>query len=208
MGRAYENAPRLPADRVEVGTLIRGEWVEVEIGPGRGWFLIERAAAEPRAALLGLEVRRKWAAIVDGRLRARGFGERARVFAEDARDALPRLAPDASVRRVFVHFPDPWWKKRHAKRLLIQDGFLDDVARILEPGGELFVQTDVEPRARSYEELVGLDPRFYPGGDEAGSPRVGENPYVARSPRERRAMADGLPVHRLLWKRGVARCTG
>jgi tRNA (guanine-N7-)-methyltransferase len=207
MGRAYEDAPRLPADRVEVGSLARGDWVEVEIGPGRGWFLIERAAAEPRAALLGLEVRRKWAAIVDGRLRARGFGERARVFAEDARDALPRLAPDACVRRVFVHFPDPWWKKRHAKRLLIQDGFLDDVARILEPGGELFVQTDVEPRARSYEDLVGLDRRFDPGGDEAGSPRIGENPYVARSTRERRAMTDGLPVHRLLWKR-VARCTG
>jgi len=111
------------------------------------------------------------------------------------------------VRRVFVHFPDPWWKKRHAKRLLIQDGFLDDVARILEPGGELFVQTDVEPRARSYEDLVGLDRRFDPGGDEAGSPRIGENPYVARSTRERRAMTDGLPVHRLLWKR-VARCTG
>ncbi len=201
MARPYEDAPRLPANRVDVCSLARGEWVELEIGPGRGWFLIERAAAAPRAALVGLEIRRKWAAIVDGRLRARGLGNRARVFAEDARVALPRLAPDACLRRVFVHFPDPWWKKRHAKRLLVGDRFLDEVARLLEPSGELFVQTDVEERARSYEELVALDTRFVPAGNDAGSPRTSENPYEARSPRERRAGIDGLPVHRLLWRR-------
>ena len=169
----------------------------------RSWdagSLIERAAAAPRAALVGLEIRRKWAAIVDGRLRARGLGDRARVFAEDARVALPRLAPDACLRRVFVHSPDPWWKKRHAKRLLVGDRFLDEVARLLEPSGS-FVQTDVEERARSYEELVALDTRFVPAGNDAGSPRTSENPYEARSPRERRAGIDGLPVHRLLWRR-------
>ena len=81
--------------------------------------------------------------------------------------ALARLSPDASVRRFFVHFPDPWWKKRHAKRLVVRDTFLAEVARLLEPGGELFVQTDVEERARAYEDLVSLDPRFVPAGDEA-----------------------------------------
>ena len=105
------------------------------------------------------------------------------------------------MRRVFVHFPDPWWKKRHQKRLVVQDGFLDEIARLLEPGGELFVQTDVEERAAGYEELVALDARFVPAGDAPGSPRLAENPYGARSPRERRAIADGLPVHRLRWKR-------
>jgi tRNA (guanine-N7-)-methyltransferase len=183
-------------------SLATGEWTEVELGPGRGWFLVERAEAEPRAALVGLEIRRKWAAIVDARLAARGYGARARVFAEDARFALPRLGPDASVRRFFVHFPDPWWKKRHAKRLLVQGDFLGQVARLLEPGGELFVQTDVDERAAGYEELVAEDPRFVPSGDQPGSPRLAENPYIARSPRERRAIADGLPVNRLRWTRG------
>ena len=202
MPRPYDDAPRLPeADRIEVGSLAQGDWTEVELGPGRGWFLVERVDAEPRAALVGLEIRRKWAAIVDARLAARGFGARARVFAEDARFALPRLGPDGSVRRFFVHFPDPWWKKRHAKRLLVQGGFLGEVARLLEPDGELFVQTDVDERAQGYEELVSLDPRFLPAGDAPGSPRLAENPYVARSPRERRAIADGLPVNRLRWRR-------
>jgi len=183
---------------------VAGDWVEVEIGPGRGWFLVERAEAEPRAALVGLEIRRKWAAIVDARLAKRGLAHRARVFAEDARHALPRLAPDASVRRVFVHFPDPWWKKRHHKRLVMKDGLLEQVARLLEPGGELFVQTDVEERAAAYEDLVALDARFVPDGDTSGSPRLVDHAYVARSPRERRAIADGLPVHRMRWTRATA----
>jgi tRNA (guanine-N7-)-methyltransferase len=206
MLRPYHDAPRLPeGERIEVASIVRGEWVEVELGPGRGWFLVERAEAEPRAGLVGLEIRRKWAAIVDARLAARGLGARARAFAEDARFALPRLTPDASVRRFFVHFPDPWWKKRHAKRILVQGGFLDEIARLLEPGGELFVQTDVEERAEGYEQLASLDPRFVPAGDVPGSPHLADNPYGARSPRERRAIADGLPVHRMRWRRGDPR---
>ena len=202
MPRPYEDAPRLPeGDRIAVGSIVKGEWIEIELGPGRGGFLVERAALEPQAALIGLEIRRKWASVVDGRLAERGLGARARVFAEDARFALPRLAPDACVRRFFVHFPDPWWKKRHAKRLLVQGGFRDEIARLLEPEGELFVQTDVEERATGYEELVALDDRFAAHGDLPGSPRLAENPYVARSPRERRAIADGLPVHRLRWRK-------
>ena len=161
MPRPYADAPRLPeGDRIEVGSIVQGEWIELELGPGRGGFLMERAALEPQAALIGLEIRRKWAAVVDGRLAERGLGARARVFAEDARFALPRLAPDASVRRVFVHFPDPWWKKRHAKRLLVQGGFLDQLARLLQPDGELFMQTDVEDRAAGYEELAARDNRL------------------------------------------------
>ena len=93
--RPYADAPRLPdAERVDLRSLVIGDWVELEIGPGRGWFLIERAEAEPRAALVGLEIRRKWAAIVDARMARRGLSPRARVFAEDVRDALPRIAPD------------------------------------------------------------------------------------------------------------------
>jgi tRNA (guanine-N7-)-methyltransferase len=200
--RPYDDAPRLPeTERVDLRTLVRGDWIEVEIGPGRGWFLVERTEAEPAAGLVGIEIRRKWAAIVDARLAKRGYASRARVFAEDVRVALPRLGPDGAVRRVFVHFPDPWWKKRHTKRLVVADGFLGEVSRLLAPGGELFVQTDVEERAEGYERLVGLYDGFSVAGDAPGSPRLVDNPYVARSPRERRAIADGLPVHRLRWRR-------
>ena len=198
--RTYADAPRLSAvdtSLVDVNEIVRGAWIELEVGPGRGGFILERAASAPDAGLVGLEVRRKWATIVDARLAKHGLASRARVFAEDAKLALPRLRPDASVRRVFVHFPDPWWKKRHHKRLVMGDLLLDEISRLLEPGGELFVQTDVEERAEEYEALLRVDARFEPAGDVAGSARLLENPYLARSHRERRAIADGLPIHRI-----------
>jgi tRNA (guanine-N7-)-methyltransferase len=175
--------------------------IELEIGPGRGWFMIERLENEPGIAMIGLEIRRKWASIVDERLRKRGFGARARVFAEDARLVLPRFAPH-SIRRIFVHFPDPWWKKRHRKRLLVTPHTAQQIVRVLEPGGELFIQTDVAERALAYEALFSIQPGIEPFGDAA---RVDENPYLAHSPRERRALRDGLPVVRLRFRSSPVR---
>jgi tRNA (guanine-N7-)-methyltransferase len=205
----YADAPRLPA-----GEGLRIEQVlgapsspgsgaselELEIGPGRGGFLYERLAQGPEICIVGLEIRLKWASLVDQRLRELGFAERGRVFAEDIRFALPRFAP-ASVSRVFVHFPDPWWKKRHAKRRLASGGVACELARLLRPGGELFVQTDVWDTAEAYRLAIEAQPAFEPFGDEPSSPRLQENPYGARSPRERRVIASGLPVVRLRYRR-------
>ncbi len=204
--RPYADAPQLPrgereTDPVDARSLVTGEWLELEVGPGRGGFIFERLAAEPRCAIVGLEVRRKWAAIVDGRLAKRGLASRGRVFAEDAKLALPRLAPDGVFLRAFLHFPDPWWKKRHTKRLVMGDVFLAEVARLVAVGGELFIQTDVEERAAQYESQVLACEWFASSGDVEGSPRIAENPFGARSPREHRAIADGLPVHRMLFRR-------
>lgn len=175
--------------------------VEIEIGPGRGGFMFERVAAAPEVRLLGLEIRRKWGHIVDERLKKAGLGARGRVLSEDAKAALVRLRPDGFVRAVFLHFPDPWWKRKHEKRLVMQDVLLAEIRRLLVPEGELFVQTDVEDRAAMYEEFIGQDPGFVPLGDAPGSARLSENPYGARSPREHRAIADGLPIHRLRYRR-------
>jgi tRNA (guanine-N7-)-methyltransferase len=199
----YADAPRLPTDeKVDLRTLGRGNEIELEVGPGpKAGFLVERAVSAPDALLVGLEIRRKWAAVGDARLAKGGHAARARVFCEDARLALPRLGPDACVARVFLHFPDPWWKKRHHKRLVMGDVFLDEVARLLVPGGQLYVQTDVEERAELYEKVVSAHGAFEAAGDSPGSPRIAENPFAARSPREHRAIADGLPVWRMLWRR-------
>jgi tRNA (guanine-N7-)-methyltransferase len=203
--RPYADAPRLPeGDAVDPRTLVQGEWLELEIGPGRGGFVLERLAAEPRCGVLGLVVRRKWATIVDGRIAKRGLAPRARVLAEDAKLALPRLSPDGVFRRAYLHFPDPWWKKRHQKRLVMGDVFLAEVARLVAAGGELFVQTDVEERASQYEAQVLASGWFEAAGDGSGSPRIADNPFGARSPREHRAIADGLPVHRMLFRRNRA----
>ena len=115
----YADAPRLPDEPVVDPRTILGTQapVELEIGPGRGHFILERLSADSSVRILGLEIRRKWATLIQRRICERGEQHRARVYAEDARDALPRL-PDGCLSRIYVHFPDPWWKKRHRKRLL------------------------------------------------------------------------------------------
>jgi len=80
---------------------------------------------------------------------------------------------------------------------------LDAIARLLADGGELFVQTDVEERADLYGAQIAAVAELEPAGDLPGSPRLADNPYDARSPREHRAIADGLPVHRLRYRRRV-----
>jgi tRNA (guanine-N7-)-methyltransferase len=208
-GDPYQHPPRLPeGDEVDLAVFLAGSGpLELEIGPGRGAFLFERAAAAPEARLLGLEIRRKWACRVDERLGRDGLGARARVVCEDARSALPRLRPDACVARVFLHFPDPWWKQRHQKRLVLSEPLLEQIVRLLADGGELFVQTDVPERAERYRELLERAPALTPAGDAPGSPILAENPYGALSNRERRAALDGLPVYRLRYRR-VARSVG
>lgn len=197
----YANAPCLPTgEDLDPGSIVGpgSGPIEIEIGPGRGGFVFERLAARPDVRLLGLEIRRKWAFIVDERLRARGLGQRGRVFAEDARFALPRLR-SGSVRAVFLHFPDPWWKRKHRKRKVASRDLLHEIARLLAPGGELFYQTDVLERAEELEALMSDIPVLAPWS--GATARIAKNPYGAMSPRERRAVKDGLPIARLKYVR-------
>jgi tRNA (guanine-N7-)-methyltransferase len=192
-----ELAPRPPSgpiDLRELGALCgRGE-IELEIGFGRGLFLLERGRLCPRTLLLGIESKTKWAAVVDGRGRRQGL-DNVRVWAGNARDLIGRMVPDGALQRVFLHFPDPWWKKRHAKRRLLDAALLCELGRLLAPGGELFVQTDVRERAAAVVELLRSRSDFGLAGDNG---LLAANPYGAQSNRERRAEADGLPIYRIL----------
>ncbi|HEU4406828.1 MAG TPA: tRNA (guanine-N7)-methyltransferase [Polyangiaceae bacterium] len=197
----YAHAPRLPEGEISLPSLVpEGGPLALEIGPGRGAFALAWLAHDPRVRLVALEVRLKWAAVLDAQMRARGYGGRGRCFAEDARAALPRLGPDGSVDVVFLHFPDPWWKKRHHKRLVLGDALAAEAARLLAPGGVFYLQTDVEERAELYERVVGACPALEPAG-EGGSARLGQNPYGVRSNREVRADEDGLPVYRMRFRK-------
>ena len=200
--RRYAAAPRLPGEakvRLEELLPARVSRLEIEVGPGRGGFLFERLAAQPDVGIVAFEVSRKWTTLVNDRLARLGLGERGRVFADDVRLALPRIEPSGHVAAVYFHFPDPWWKKRHQKRLVVGSASLDEVARLLRPGGELFVQTDVEERADLYETQI-LGHAAFEAHGEVGA-RLRENPYGARSHRERRAIDDAIPVYRLRFRR-------
>lgn len=196
--RYDERAPAPPEGPVDLPALIPGEGpLELDIGIGRGRSLLERARAAPDSRVLGLEIKAKWAFKVEERRIREGLTN-ARVLRADAKELLARSGPDACLARAFLHFPDPWWKKRHAKRRVMGPALLDDLARLLAPGGELFIQTDVEERADELAALIGGHEAFAPAGDRLA---IDTNPFGARSNREVRAEEDGLPVYRLLARR-------
>ena len=190
-----DQAPRAPEGRFSLRTLIEGTGpIELDLGFGRGLSLFERAAVAPQSRIVGIEVKTKLAYKAAERIEKRNL-RNVTVLCGDAREILKRAEPDGSVQRVAIHFPDPWWKKRHDKRRVIGEALLTELARLMEPGGQLFIQTDVEHRAEQYVAQLRESPGFSLGSD---SGYIDSNPFDARSNREKRALADGLPVWRIL----------
>jgi tRNA (guanine-N7-)-methyltransferase len=193
--RYRAGAPRAPEGCFSLGELIEGSGpVELDIGFGRGLSLFERAAAAPESRIIGIEVKTKLAYKVNERLQKHDLRNVA-ILCGDAREILKRAEPAGSLQRVALHFPDPWWKKRHDKRRVIGEALLTELARLLTPGGELFIQTDVEHRAEQYVAQLQETAGFTLASD---SGYVEVNPFDARSNREKRAIEDGLPVWRIL----------
>lgn len=130
--------------------------LEVEVGCGKGAFLVEEAPLRPLDRFVGLETRPAVAAYAADRLRRRGIAN-AEVLRLDAVTYAAAL-PDASVGRFWILFPDPWPKRRHAKRRLFRrPGFSAHLARALVPGGEIVVVTDVGAYADEIESRLARD---------------------------------------------------
>lgn len=125
----------------------------LEIGFGNGENLLALAAAHPERDFIGVEVHR--AGVGHLLLRADEAGlANLRVICHDAVEVLERHIAPGSLDEVLVLFPDPWHKKRHHKRRLIQPAFVDLVVSRLQPGGRLQLATDWEPYAQQMLEVL------------------------------------------------------
>ncbi len=178
---------------------LRGVPVEVEIGCADAQFLFERAAIDPGRDYVGLEIREELVGIVNRN--AAKIGAPVHAVSCHAQHHLELIFGGATVDRVFLNFPDPWFKKKHHDRRMIDATLADGIARVVRPGGDVFVQSDVWDIALDAMEV--LDRR-----DDVFENRAGEwtfwrggNPYGARSWRETNAEATGLPIWRLMYRR-------
>lgn len=197
--KPYADVPGFPAGGpIDLASMAGGRAdVELEIGFGRGRFALERAQGNPSVFVVAVETRRKFVHTAATAAAARGLPNV--LFRHgDARELVARFAPDASLASVFVNFPDPWWKARHAKRAVVSSSLIGEVARLLRPGGALFVQTDVEERAEAFRGALDAEPRLEPTSPGGF---VGANPFGAVSNRERRCLDVGVPIFRLLYRR-------
>lgn len=117
--------------------------VQIEIGSGKGTFLVSQAAAFPQVNFLGIEWANKYCWHAADRLARHGL-DNVRMIRTDAAAFLARHVPDESVEMFHIYFPDPWPKKRHHKRRLFSDGNLPGLLRCLSAGGILNMATDHE----------------------------------------------------------------
>ncbi len=138
-GIAQEDLPSMEAGRIDVrqwfkdaeGKLPVGP-LELEIGSGKGTFLVQHAKLYPDVHYLGIEWAKAFWAYAADRVRRHGM-ENVRMLRCDAAVFVRHYVPDATFRQIHIYFPDPWPKKRHHKRRLIQADFLRELHRVLIP---------------------------------------------------------------------------
>ncbi|MGD9858320.1 MAG: tRNA (guanosine(46)-N7)-methyltransferase TrmB [Planctomycetaceae bacterium] len=133
--------------------------VELDIGCGRGLFLVTAGEANPQINYLGIEIDYREGRHAAKRMRRRRLSN-VRVLGGDAQTALRELIVPQTIAAVHVYFPDPWWKKKHRRRRVFTDRFVDLCAAVLAPGGLLHSWTDVGEYFEVISALMSHDPRF------------------------------------------------
>jgi tRNA (guanine-N7-)-methyltransferase len=152
-GLAQTPAP-LPLDDLVPGT---GPW-EVEIGFGKGRYLLRRCQEDPDRRFLGVELATEYWQLFVEKARRRGLGNWI-ALRGDALALLASVLPHRFASAVHVYFPDPWPKSRHHKRRLFDPETVDLVLSLLAPGGSLFFATDFLEYGETVAEILAS----YPG---------------------------------------------
>jgi tRNA (guanine-N7-)-methyltransferase len=148
--------------------------LELEIGCGKGSFILGEAAANPMVNYLGIEWAGEYYAYSADRIRRRGLAN-VRMLHADATDFLQWRCPDAILSVIHLYFSDPWPKRKHHKNRVIQDRFLAEAWRCLMPRGELRIVTD-------HDELWAWDVEHFDRWTNASTPRPSPWPALAPSP--------------------------
>ena len=173
--------------------------VEIEIGCGRGMFIIKRALENPQINFLGLEKSARFFRMLKERVGKSG-AHNIRLLRTEAAYLMKKFVPKHSVQSVHVYFPDPWPKKRHRKRRLVNGSFFESVARILLPDGCFFIATDFQDY---FDEIVtialscrGLTRE---SNDEPSLQDI--DPDSAATTYERKYLIQGRVIYRAVYKK-------
>jgi tRNA (guanine-N7-)-methyltransferase len=168
----------------------------LDIGCARGRFLLRMAEAQPNWNYLGVEIRHQLVYEANRIASEEGLTNLHYEFC-NAMLWLGRLIkdiPDGLLKMVTIQFPDPWFKKKHAKRRMVNEEMAETIVEHLAPGGQVFLQTDIEFLAEEMFELFRRNKRFSPV-------QILSNPFPVKTEREKAVEDKGLPVYRAMWER-------
>ncbi len=172
--------------------------VEIEIGMGKGLFLLTSAMARPETNFFGIEIVRKYQLFATTRFALRQL-RNVKTVCADARWVLRQFVPVGSVRAVHVYFPDPWWKARHKKRRVFTSGFAAAVARTLVPGGRLLIASDVDEYFGTMTGIIKASSSFREIRSESTAGSLENAGYQTNF--ERKARLKGTPIWRAEFER-------
>lgn len=173
--------------------------LHIDIGCGKGQFLLQMAQLVPDWNFLGLEIREP---VVDMAQQYRDQAELTNLHflfcnANTSLQSLMASWPVNPLRRVTIQFPDPWFKKRHQKRRVVQPELVSQLAHYLPSGGEVILQSDVEEVALEMSDRFSENPSF----QRQSSGWLPQSPFPAQTERERLTLEKGLPVYRVAFKK-------
>jgi tRNA (guanine-N7-)-methyltransferase len=176
-----------------------GHPLALEIGCGIGDFILDLARQRPQTNYLAIDIYNKGCLRTCRRLEAAGIGN-VRVMRLEARYLLAKYLPAESLSAVFVNCPDPWPKKRHRRRRLVNEDFLRHLLRHLRRGGDFFFCTDFADYAEDVARLLTAEPAWR---NALAVPFTVDLPgdYPV-SKYMRRFLARGLPLHFLHFRKG------
>ena len=168
--------------------------LHLDIGSARGRFLLKMAELFPARNFLGVEIREP---LVEESKRLARENNLANLHYEfnnatHSLDILLEKIPDAVLETVTIQFPDPWYKKKHAKRRMVNGNLVETIAKHLKLSGKIFIQTDVDFLAEEIFEL-------FRENQKLREIRLAENPFPVKTEREAAVEEKGLPIYRTMF---------
>lgn len=173
--------------------------LHLDLGCGRGNFLLMMAQQQPHWNFLGLEIREPLVIQANVMCEELGLTNLHYLFCNANNSLRPLLSslPTGVLQRVTIQFPDPWFKKRHQKRRVVQPELVDNIATYLLIDGIVFLQSDVEEVAREMCDRFAEHPAFVRQGENW----LKTNPLPVPTERERSTLDKGEPVYRAIFLR-------
>ncbi|QDV45226.1 tRNA (guanine-N(7)-)-methyltransferase [Stieleria neptunia] len=173
--------------------------LEIEVGSGKGLFLTNESGRNPEHNFLGIEIIHKYAKHSAARL-AKAGRDNAKMISGNAEPLLSQRVPAESLEAVHVYFPDPWWKKRHRKRRVVNERSVKNFLAALRPGGRFHFWTDVLDYFEATIEMIAeIAPEFGVPIPEEKAASSHDLDY--RTHFERRSRQNQIPVYRVRYEK-------